>query len=324
VPIGILQKIIVCMFACLALSTQAQTWPTKPVHIVVAFAAGGPVDTMARTFAGYFGQAWGQPVVVDNRPGTGGHIGAEAVANAAPDGLTLLMTSSGQATGPALYRKLNYDPVHDLAAVSMLIAAPSIFVTNPNMPAKSIKELIALAKSQPGKINYGSSGVGSGPHLSMEFFKVLTGTDMVHVPFKGDAQLYPALFSNDVQLAIIAPQTGIAHIKAGRLRAIAVTGAQRFWSLPDTPGMIESGLQGFDYRPWVGIFAPAKTPRDIINRVNAECIKVLGIQEMVEKHLRNWGVDGTPGTPEAFAERYLTEIEMYKRIVREAQIPQIE
>jgi len=279
---------------------------------------------MARTFAAYFTKIWAQPVIVDNRPGSGGHLGAEAVAHSPPDGSTLLMATSGLAAGAALYRKLNYDPAKDLAPISMLVAAPSIFAMNPSLPPTNLKDFIALAKSQPGKINFGSTGMGSGPHLAMEIFISMTGISMVHVPYKGDSQLYPALLANDVQVAILAPQTGVAQIKSGRLRALAITGPDRFWSLPDVPGMVESGLPAFDYRGWVGIFAPGNTPKNVVAKINSDSIRVLGLPEMVSKYLPSWGSDATPGSVESFEKRYAAEIDEYKRIVQRAGIPMID
>ncbi len=319
-----LRKTLLTLLLCVAGAAYGQNWPAKPVYIVVPFAPGGPVDTMTRTFASYFDKRWSQPVLVVNRPGGGGQIGAEAVAKSPADGYVLLMTTSSQAAAAALYKKLNYDPVNDLAPVSMLMAAPSLFAASSAFPPRTLQEFIALAKSQPGKINFGSSGMGSGPHLAMEIFMSLTGINMVHVPFKGDAQLYPSMFSNDVQVAILAPQTGLAHIKSGRLRALAVTGPDRFWSLPDAPGMVEAGVPAFDYRPWIGLFAPGKTPRDVIAKINADSVRVLAMPEMLNKHLPSWGSNATPGSVDSFSSRYQSEVETYREVVKKGNIPLID
>ena len=313
------------LLSAVSLGAAAQTWPAKPVHILVAYAAGGSTDVVARVFAPYYQRAWGQPVIIDNRPGAGGQIGAEAVAKSPPDGFLLLMTSAGgQAAGPALYRKLNYDPVKDLVGVAPMGGAPNIFVVNPAVAATSFRDFIALARQNPGKLNYGSTGVGSGPQLAFEMLKSAAGIDVVHVPYKGDGPLHPALIANEVQAAIISPQLALAQVKAGKLRALATTGSSRYSALPDLPTIAEQGFPGVEYAPWVGLFAPAATPREIVNRVNAETAKIMTDPEIVKTYLPQWGLDPMVMSADAFHARYLSEIETFKRVVREAKIPLID
>ena len=308
-----------------SLGAAAQSWPGKPVHIVIAYAAGGSTDVVGRVFATYYQRYWGQPVIIDNRPGAGGQIGAEAVAKSAPDGLNLLMTSAGgQAAGPALYRKLNYDPVRDVVGVSPMGGAPNIFVVNPTLPAANFNDFIAFARKNPGKLNYGSTGVGSGPQLAFEMLNAAAKLEVVHVPYKGDGPLYPALISNEVQAAIVSPQLALPQIKSGKIRALATSGTARYSAFPDLPTIAELGFPSVEYTPWVGLFAPAATPREIVNRINADTARIMQDPEIVNKYMPDWGLDPLPMSADAFHKRYLSEIENFKRVVREAKIPLIE
>jgi tripartite-type tricarboxylate transporter receptor subunit TctC len=308
-----------------SLTAGAQNWPARPVHIVIAYAAGGSTDVVGRVFAPYYQRYWGQPVIIDNRPGAGGQIGAEAVAKSAPDGLTLLMTSAGgQAAGPALYRKLNYDPVKDVVGVAPMGGAPNIFVINPSLPVANFNDFIALARKNPGKLNYGSTGVGSGPQLAFEMLNSAAKIEVVHIPYKGDGPLYPALISNEVQAAIISPQLALAQIKSGKIRALATSGTTRYSAVPDLPTIAELGFPSVEYVPWVGLFAPAATPREIINRINADTARIMQEPEIVNKYMPDWGLDPMAMPADAFHRRYLSEIETFKRVVREAKIPLID
>ena len=302
----------------------AQSWPGRPVHVIVPYAPGGGVDVVARVVVPYYARAWGQPVIVDNKPGAGGHVGAEMVAKSAPDGFALMMTASGQAAGPALYKKLNYDPVNDLVGIAGVVAAPNVLVVHPNVSAKTLAEFIALAKASPGKLNYGSTGVGSGPQLGFEMLKAMAGIDVVHVPYKGDGPLYPALLANEVQAGILPPQTAIPHMNTGRVKAIAVTSAARFRPLPDLPTFAEAGVPGYEYIAWVGVFAPAGTPRAILDRINADTQKTLADPEFTNKYLPQWGQEAMTLSASGFHARYLADIEKSKKIVRDARIPQID
>jgi tripartite-type tricarboxylate transporter receptor subunit TctC len=291
---------------------------------VVPYAAGGAVDAMARVFAQKYADAWGQPVVVENRPGAGGNIGSEVVAKAPPDGHTWLLNTSGQAIAPSLYRKLNYDALKDLAPVTTYVAAALILVVPPQVPATTVKELIALAKAQPGKLNFGSTGIGSGPHLAQEMFKSMAGIDVVHVPYKGDAPLFPALFANEVQFAVVPSQTALAHVKAGKVRVLAVTNARRSAALPEVPTVAEAGgLAGYEFGGWTGLFTTGGTPREVIRRIAEETSKLMRAPD-VTKYFPLWGVESYHLGTEDFTARYLSDIEKYARIIREARIAQVD
>jgi tripartite-type tricarboxylate transporter receptor subunit TctC len=246
-------------------------YPGKPVRLVVPFPAGGTTDILARAVAQKLSEAWGQSVVVDNRPGAGGNIGSELVARAAPDGYTLLMGTVGtHAINASLYSKMPYDHVKDFAPVILVAGVPNVLVVNPSVPVNSVPELIAYLKANPGKVNFASSGSGTSIHLSGELFKVMTGVQMTHVPYKGSAPALTDLVGGQVQLMFDNLPSSLAFIKAGKLRALAVTSAARAAALPDVPTIAESGVPGFEASSWVGVLAPTGTPPDVIARINAE------------------------------------------------------
>jgi tripartite-type tricarboxylate transporter receptor subunit TctC len=315
--------------ALIALSTTfatgaavAQAWPAKTVHIVVPFPPGGGVDLVARPFAQKFGEAWGQPVVVDNRPGAGGNIGAEVVAKSAPDGYTLLATTTGHAVAPSLYKKLPFDPIKDFAAASQLTSTYLVLVANPSMPG-TLKELVALAKKQPGKLNYGHTGLGVAPHLVGEMLKIAAGIDIVMVTYKGDAQSVPAMMSNEVQMGFSPPTTVVQLVKTGKLRAIAVSGARRGAVFPDVPTVTEAGYPDVTYNGWVGLFARGGTPHDVLAKIAAEADKALKTPEITSQ-LPVWGAEAAGGSPEAFDKRYRSDIAFYAKLIKQAKIPQVE
>ncbi len=313
------------LFVALAGGTcQAQParWPDKPVRLIVSYNAGGTVDNLARAMAPILSRTWNQPVVVENRPGAGTQLAAEMVAKSAPNGLTFLMTTSGLATSSAIRRKLNYDPVKDLVPVAMLVSAPSVLVAPRDAVTRTPRDLIAAAKGAPGKYNYGSTGVGSGPHLAMEWLKSIAGIELEHVPYKGDAELFTALTAGEVTVGVLPPQLVLGSVKQGTVVALAVTGPNRYWALPEVPSAVEAGLADLDYQPWIALFAPGGTPREIVMAVSEETRKVISSPEFIAKYLRPWGADATPLGAEAFATRYVNEISLYKRIVRQANIPQ--
>jgi tripartite-type tricarboxylate transporter receptor subunit TctC len=318
-------RIIASGAALLTVSmANAQTYPSKPIRMVVPYAAGGAVDAMARVFGPKYAEAFGQPVLVDNRPGAGGNLGSEIVAKSPPDGYNWLINTSGQAVARALYRKLNYDPVKDLAPVGSWIAGSLILVASPQFPATSLKDLIATAKAQPGKLNYGSTGIGSGPHLAQEMFKSMAGIDVVHIPYKGDAPLFPALFANEVQFAVVPSQTALAHVKGGRVKALAVTNNRRSQYLPDVPTVEEAGgIAGYQFGGYTGIWVSAGTPRDIIRRVSDETLRIGSLPELT-KYYHAWGVEPYNVNSEQFTARYLADIETYSKIIRDAKIPQVD
>jgi len=301
----------------------AQVWPAKPVHIVVPQSPGGGVDTVARAFAQKFSEAWKQPVIVDNRPGAGGTIGADFVAKSARDGYTVLLTTASQAISASQYRKLPFDPIADFAPVSQLMSTYLMLVCNPKVPARSVKELVALAKSQPGKLNFGSTGSGGSPHMIAELFKLEAGIEVVHVPYKGDAPLTPALIAGEVQYAFLTPIAVLQHVKSGRLRGLAVTGPARASVAPDVPTMAESGLPGVEYVGWMGIFAPGGTPRDIVGRISDEAIRTVKIPDIRER-VPAWGGEPAGTGPDEFAARYRADIAKYARITRDAGVPTLD
>ena len=306
-----------------AASAAAQSWPSKPVRMVVPYAAGGAVDAMARVFGQKYSEVLAQPVVIDHRPGAGGNIGSELVAKSAPDGYTWLVNTGGQAIAPALYRKLNYDAVKELAPVASWVAGALLLVTPPQVPVNSLKELLALAKSQPGKLNYGSTGIGGSPHLAQEMLKSMAGLDVVHVPYKGDAALFPALFTNEVQFGVVPSQTALAHVKSGKVRVLAVTMAKRSTSLPDVPTMDEAGVPGFEYSGYTALWVQGGTPRDIVRRISDETARVAKMPDVV-KYYGVWGVEPFYLGTEAFNARYLADIEKFRKLIREANIPQVD
>jgi tripartite-type tricarboxylate transporter receptor subunit TctC len=305
--------------ACV-LPAQAQTYPSRPVRLVVPFPAGGSVDAVARWLAQGMAEDLKQPVIVDNRAGAGGNVGAEAVAKSPPDGYTLLVTTPGLAIAPSIYRKLPFDPLNDFAPVSQLTATYLFLVVNNNVPASNVKELIALAKAQPGKLNYGSSGSGATIHMATELFKIRAGVDIVHVPYKGEAPAYTALLANEVQLSV-GPVSGLLpHVKAGRLRALGVSSASRATAMPDVPTIAEAGVPGYEFASWFGLFAPAGTPKDVVARVNAVAVKVMATPEMREK-LPAMGNEAVGSSVEQFTAKFRSDIAQYAQVVKQAKIP---
>jgi len=276
---------------------------------------------MARVYAQKYQEAWGQPMLVENRAGAGGNIGAEVVAKSAPDGYTILLNTSGQAVAPGLYKKLNYDPVKDLAPVTQLVGTSLVLVVSPQLPVSTPKELIALARAQPGKLNFGSTGIGSAPHLNGEMFKAAEKLDVTHVPYKGDAQVFPALIANEVQFSFVPPQSGMTLIKSGKVKALATTGSRRSASLPELPTMVEAGVPGVEYNGWVGLFTPSATPRDIQQRIADEAARMLRMPEVM-KYNPGWGVEPVGSTPEQFGAMFRSEVERYSKLIRDAKIPQ--
>lgn len=297
----------------------AQNYPARPVRMVVPFAAGGAVDTVARVLGQKLSQTWKQPMLVDNRPGAGGNIAADHVAKTPGDGYTLLITTHGFAISPGLYRKLPFDAARDFAPVTQLTSSFVVLVTNPQLPAASAKELIALAKSRPGAINYGSTGIGAPPHLLGELLKSMTGTDMLHVPYKGDAPLSQALLAGEVQIAFMPLAGVLPHIRSGRLRALGVSGTARSATLPEVPTLTEAGIP-FEFTGWLGVFAPAGSPRDIVLQIQRDIARAIAAQDMRERWSA-WGYEPVGSTPEQFAAKFSADLAMYTKVIREAHIP---
>jgi tripartite-type tricarboxylate transporter receptor subunit TctC len=306
--------------AALAVATQpvcAQSWPSRPVHLVVPYAPGGPVDLSARLLAPGLQQALGQPVVVENKPGAGGNIGADFVAKSAADGHTLVMGAiATHAINPALYRNFPYDPVRDFRHIALIVQVPNVLVVNNDLPARSVAELVALAKSKPGKLDFASGSSGSTGHLAGELFKQLTGTYIVHIPYKGSAPATADLFAGRVQLMFDNLASALPNIRAGKVRALAVTTARRTGFLPELPTLEESGLKGFDMTTWWGLMAPAKTPDAAVERLAQETAKAIDSPDLKER-LRAIGSETpavrTPAQFTAFVER---ERKVYSELVK--------
>jgi tripartite-type tricarboxylate transporter receptor subunit TctC len=304
---------------CLCASAVAQEYPAKPIRLIAPFAPGGPTDLFARLMGAKLAERLGQPVLVENRPGAGGSVGAEAAAKSASDGYTVVLVSSSFAVNATLYPKLSYDALRDFAPVTLLASAPFLLVAHNSVPASSVRELIALAKASPGKLNYGSGGSGSGPHIVAELFKSEAGVDIVHVPYKGTGPLTAALVAGDVQLAFGNIFALVPQVKSGRLKAIAVTGAQRSSALPDVPTVSESGLAGFEAAGVHGLLVPAGTPRRIIDRLNAECVAILRSPE-VRAQLASEGAEPIGNTPDQYAAQIAAEIRKWGKLIRERGI----
>jgi len=297
----------------------AQSYPAKPVRMVVPFAAGGAVDTVARALGQKLMETWKQPMLVDNRPGAGGNIAADHVAKAPGDGYTLLITTQGFAISPGLYKKLPFDAARDFAPLTQLTSSFVVLVANPQLPAASTKELIALAKSRPGAINYGSTGIGAPPHLLGEILKSMTGTDMLHVPYKGDAPLSQALLAGEVQIAFMPLAGVLPHIRSGRLRALGVSSKARSATMPEVPSLTEAGIP-FEFTGWLGLFVPASVPRDIVIQIQQDMAKAVVTQDMRERWPA-WGYEPVGSTPEQFAGKFAADLAMYAKVIRDAGIP---
>jgi tripartite-type tricarboxylate transporter receptor subunit TctC len=311
---------------CLAAAAQdpstrsGQDYPSKPVHLIVPFAAGGGNDNVARLVGKRLAEGLGQPLVIDNRPGAGGALGAELAAKSAPDGYTLFLGGVGShAINPNLNPRLAYDPIKDFAPVALLASAPLILVVHPSVPARSVPELVALARSRPGRLNYASNGNGSSSHLAAVMFDTTAGVDMVHVPYKGLSPALADLLSGEVQLMFSSVVAILPHVKAGKLRALAVTGARRLPLLPGTPTVSESGFPGYEASSWYGVLAPAGTPRPVVLKLNAEIAKALA-QSEVKASLTGEGAQPIGGTPEEFAAYIRSENERLGKAIREARI----
>ena len=319
-PAGLWRLAVGALLAFSALAAApmagAQAYPAKPIRIVVPFPPGGATDILARAVAQKLTDAWGQAVVVDNRPGAGGNIGSEIVAKAAPDGYTLEMGTVGtHAINASLYAKMPYDHVKDFAPVILVAGVPNVLVVNPSLPVSSVQDLIAYAKANPGKLNFASSGNGTSIHLAGELFKVMAGVQMTHIPYKGSAPALQDLIGGQVQLMFDNLPPSLPHIKAGKLRALAVTSATRSSALPDTPTIAESGLPGFEASSWFGVLAPAGTPPAIIARLNAEIGAWLASAEAKEKMLA-LGANIGGGSPEDFARHIAAETAKWQKVVK--------
>ena len=296
-----------------------QAFPSKPVRIVVAFAPGGIADFAARSFSQKLSEAIGQAVVVENRPGAGGITGAEVVARAAPDGYTLLVTSISHTINPSVRKSLPFDAVRDFTPVTLVTDAPNFLVIHPSLPARSVKELVALARARPGQISYASSGTGTSTHLSGELFKALAKLDMVHVPYKGGGPAVIDLAGGHVQMMFSTLPSVLGQVRAGKLRGLAVTGAKRFPAVQEYPTMMEAGVPGYEVSGWSGLFAPAGVPREIVTRLAGEIGKILRAPELKER-FASLGAEPVGNSPDEFAAFVRSEIAKWKKVVDFAKI----
>lgn len=299
----------------LAVSPQLQAYPDKPLRVVLGFAAGGGSDILLRTVLPKIIDNLGQQIVVDYRPGAGGNLAMDAVAKAAPDGYTLLMGTPGLATNPSLYDKLPFVPLRDLAPISLIGSVQNVLVANPSVTADSVRELIALAKSQPGRLNYASPGAGTSLHLAAELFKLTAGVDIVHIPYKGGAQAQADVLGGQAQLMFNVLPSALPQIRAGKLKALAVTGNTRADSLPEVPTMIEAGVAGYTATTWNGILTTAGTPRENIAKLNDAIVRAMKTAEMKES-LAKIGQDPLWSSPESFANFIQSETEKWQKVIQ--------
>jgi tripartite-type tricarboxylate transporter receptor subunit TctC len=299
-----------------AMPAAAQSFPSRPARLVVPFPPGGPLDAVGRAIAQKLAEAWGQNVVVENKPGAGGNIGADFVAKSPPDGYTIVMGAlSTHAVNPSLYAQMPYDARKDFAPITRVAITPNVLVVNPSLPVNSVRELIAYARANPGKLSFGSGSTGSAGHLAGELLKADTGIDMVHIPYKGAAPATQALLAGDTQLMFDNLANAMVQVKAGKLRALAVTTAQRSKLAPDLPTMAEAGVPGFDISTWFGLLAPAGTPPEIVARWNADVVRILNTPEMRERLIAQ-GAEAAPDAPAEFARFIADELTRYARIVK--------
>ncbi len=294
----------------------AQEWPARPLRIIVPFSPGGAVDGPARAIAQELGRRLGQQVIIDNRPGAGATIGSEAVAKAAPDGYTLLLASQTNAIAASLYTKLNFNPVDDFVAISLLGREPGVLVVHPSLPVKNVAELVAYAKERPGQVNYASSGNGSGQHLFMAQFATMAGLQLVHVPYRGSGQATTDLLAGTVPMAMPGTAGMVAHIRAGKLRALAVSGSTRSPQLPEVPTLAESGLAGYSAYVWLGLLAPKGTPAAIVERLNRELKAALAAPE-VRGYFTEAGIEPLGTTPTEFDAFFREERDRWARVVKD-------
>ncbi len=313
-----------CLLACAlaagnALAQAPTPYPSKAVHWVVPFPPGGAMDVIARTLGERMSASMGQPVLIENRPGAGGNIGSEVVARSAPDGHTLMIVSIGQAVNPSMYPKMTFDPQRDFEPVSLLAVVPNMLVSHPSLPAKTVREVIELARARPGSLTYASAGNGTSIHLAGELFASMAKVDMVHVPYKGSGPAVTDLVGGQVQLMFDSITSALPHVKGGKLRAYAVTTAKRSRTLPDLPTIAEAGLPGYDLSPWFATFVPAKTPRPVVERLNAEMLRALKLPETLQR-FDAIGAEPVGGTPEDLAAHLKRETERWSRIIRERGI----
>ena len=309
---------IASLFATQALAQAF--FPNKAITLVVPFSAGGPLDALARVMASKLADGIAQPVVVENRVGGGGAVGMGSVARAKPDGYTILYTPNSLAIAPALYKKLGFDPEKDLVPVTQFASTTLVLAAHPKINVSTVPELIALAKANPGKLNFGSSGVADPLQLGIEMLKTMAGIDMLPIPYKGQGPMFTALLGGEVDVAIVSLQTALSPIKAGHIRVLAITGSKRSTALPGVPTVAEAGLPGYDLTSWHGVFAPAGTPRDVVEKLQREIAKVANLPE-VRQRVEATGNETVGSAPEEFEVKFKTDVARFRKIVQDARLP---
>lgn len=312
---------VLAVLAALATTVAAQDYPNRPIRMVVPFSPGGGSDISARILADGLGDALGQTIVVDNRPGAGSILGCDIVAKANPDGYTTLLGNISMAFNTALYMKMPYDALRDFAPITLATEQPNILVAHPSLTAKSFKDFLALAADQPGKLTYASAGLGSGTHLAMEMLLMSRKLDLVHVPYKGTGPALTALLGNQISVFFSTYASALPHVKSGRLQAFAVTSAKRTDTLPDVPTVAESGFPGYEYNTWYGFLTPAGTPRPVVDKLNKAAVSVLK-SDATRKRYVSQGMDTIPSTSAQYRAHLKSEIEKWTKVVRAAKIPQ--
>ncbi len=305
--------------AAFSAAQTASTYPSKPVRFILPFPPGGGTDILGRLIAERLSASLGQPVVIDNRGGAGGNLGAAEAARAAPDGYTLLLAATTLAISPSLYSKLGFDPQKDFAPISLVATVPNVMITNPSVPAQTLREFIALARSKPGAMNFGSGGTGTSNHLGGELFNIVAGVKLVHVPYKGVNLAMNDVFAGNVQLVLIGIPAAAQNIKAGKLRALAVLARERSAALPDVPTAAEAGLPDFDVTTWYGVLAPAGAPRAIVTRLNTELVRIMHSPDLKER-LATMATEPRTSTPEEFAAYIAEERARWAEVVRKTGI----
>jgi tripartite-type tricarboxylate transporter receptor subunit TctC len=300
-------------------ATAQESYPSRPVRFILPFPPGGGTDILGRLIAERLAASLGQPVVTENRGGAGGNVGAEAAARSSPDGYTIVLCAPSLAISPSLYSKLNYDPVKDFAPVSLVATVPNVMITHPSVPAQTLQEFIAHARARPGAMNFGSGGNGTSNHLAGELFNIVTGAKLVHIPYKGVNLAMQDVLSGQIHLVVIGIPAAAPHIRAGRLRALAVITPQRTAALPEVPTVAEAGLKDFEVTTWYGVLAPAGTPRAVIARLNGELVKIMHAPDVKER-LAATGTDPRTSTPEEFAAYLKQEIAKWGEVVRKANL----
>ena len=318
---NLLMPVALLAASLLSLPVQAATaFPNKPIRIIVAYTPAGTTDILARAIGQKMSETWGQPVIIDNRAGAAGNIGTEVAARATPDGHTLLMGTAGtHGINVSLYRKLSWHPVNDFAPVSLSAMVPNIMVVNNALPVKNVREFVAHVKANPGKLSYGSPGNGSTAHLSMELFKSMTGSTIVHIPYKGSAGVLTDVMGGQIAVTIDNMPPYIPQVKAGKIRALAVSTGKRSSAMPDLPTIAEAGVPGYEAGAWFGLLAPAGTPKPIVAQLSAESARILKLPD-ISKRISELGAEPVGSTPEQFAELIKTEIAKWAKVIKDANV----